>query len=134
MNLGTAGRNLAPVSCWRIYEPDREGRAGGADLTQARWRWAVQSLALATSMLACGHTSVVVRWSDRGGLCSTRRAGWGNRESVTSSRAQDTLKRAISVIKTRASRHDSSTRQYDIGSHGITIGDIAQADDRAARR
>ena len=36
------------------------------------------------------------------------------------------LKRAISVIKTRASRHESSTRQYDIGSHGITIGDIAQ--------
>jgi circadian clock protein KaiC len=39
------------------------------------------------------------------------------------------LKRAMSVVKTRASRHDSSTRQYDIGRHGITIGDVAQPEE-----
>ena len=40
------------------------------------------------------------------------------------------LKRAMSVIKTRASRHDSFTRQYDIGRHGIIIGDIAQPEEK----
>ena len=35
----------------------------------------------------------------------------------------------MSVIKTRASRHDASTRQYDIGRHGITIGDVAQPEE-----
>ena len=49
-----------------------------------------QSLALATSMLACGHASVVIRRSGHGGLCSMTRAGWGNWASVTSSRVQDT--------------------------------------------
>ncbi len=39
------------------------------------------------------------------------------------------LKRAMSVIKTRASRHESFTRQYDIGRHGIIIGDIAQPEE-----
>jgi circadian clock protein KaiC len=39
------------------------------------------------------------------------------------------LKRAISVIKTRASRHESFTRQYDIGRNGIIIGDITQSEE-----
>ena len=44
------------------------------------------------------------------------------------------LKRAITVIKTRASRHEPATRQYDIGSHGVTIGDIAQPDEKTDSR
>ncbi len=41
-------------------------------------------------MLACGQASVVIRWSDQGGLCSMTRAGRANWASVTSSRAQET--------------------------------------------
>lgn len=33
------------------------------------------------------------------------------------------IKRAISIVKTRGSRHDSSIRQFDITSEGITIGE-----------
>jgi circadian clock protein KaiC len=40
------------------------------------------------------------------------------------------LKRAMSVIKTQASRHESATRQYDIGRRGITISDIAQPEEQ----
>lgn len=40
------------------------------------------------------------------------------------------VRRAISVLKTRASVHDASTRQYTIGSDGIVIGDPVQLADR----
>lgn len=36
------------------------------------------------------------------------------------------IRRAMSVIKTRASRHESSTRQYQIAPDGIIIGDPVQ--------
>lgn len=39
------------------------------------------------------------------------------------------IKRALSVIKTRASRHESSTRQYEITPDGITVGDPVQFED-----
>lgn len=35
----------------------------------------------------------------------------------------DSVKRAISVLKTRASRHESSTREYQVTPSGIVIGD-----------
>jgi circadian clock protein KaiC len=39
------------------------------------------------------------------------------------------LMRAMSVIKTRASRHDSSVRQFEIGPGGIIVSDAAGSDD-----
>ncbi|HLH59146.1 MAG TPA: ATPase domain-containing protein [Streptosporangiaceae bacterium] len=43
------------------------------------------------------------------------------------------VRRAISVLKTRASRHESSTRQYRISSDGIVIGDPVELTGHAAR-
>ena len=42
------------------------------------------------------------------------------------------VNRAISVLKSRASRHESSPRQYEIASQGIAIGDPAYIGDRPA--
>ena len=45
------------------------------------------------------------------------------------------VNRALTVLKSRASRHESSPRQYEIASHGIVIGDRPiSAIDRAAPR
>jgi circadian clock protein KaiC len=44
-------------------------------------------------------------------------------------RDQGSLKRAMTVIKPRASGHDSAARQYDIGRFGIAIGGIAQPEE-----
>ena len=43
------------------------------------------------------------------------------------------VNRAISVLKSRASRHESSPRQYEVASHGIVIGDRAHIGDRPGR-
>ncbi len=43
------------------------------------------------------------------------------------------VNRALTVLKSRASRHESSPRQYEIASHGIVIGDRAHVSDRPGR-
>ncbi len=40
------------------------------------------------------------------------------------------VRRVMSVAKSRASRHESSTREYEIGPDGIVIGDPVQLPDR----
>jgi circadian clock protein KaiC len=43
------------------------------------------------------------------------------------------VNRALTVLKTRASGHESSPRQYEVASHGIAIGDRAPTGDRPGR-
>ena len=38
-------------------------------------------------------------------------------------REQDTIKRTMAVIKTRASRHDPTVRKFVIGPQGVVLDD-----------
>ena len=43
-------------------------------------------------------------------------------------RGQSQIKRAITILKTRASQHDPEIRQFEITSQGISLGDVFAAE------